>query len=182
MNSPREESEEHPLDPLRSLLDLRDLQQDLQQLEDKWFKQASRLTSHLLSPLHDAAAKGNVPAMARMVLTDGQDVNSRDAVQSTPLHWSSGSGYARAVAWLLDHGADINAVNKLGDTALHKAAWRCHQETVELLCARGADCSVVNRHGSTALDLARDAETAAIIRNHSRQGGEDLSNERASAL
>lgn len=88
--------------------------------QDNWYREASRLSTYLVSPIHDAAAKGNVQGLEELIVNQHQNVDSRDHAQNTPLHYSAGAGYVDAVAWLLAHGADINALNLLGDTPLHR--------------------------------------------------------------
>lgn len=73
-----------------------------------------------MSPIHDAAAKGNIKGLEEFIVNQHQSVDSLDHTKNTPLHYSAGAGHVDAVAWLLDHGANINALNLLGDTALHR--------------------------------------------------------------
>lgn len=80
----------------------------------------------MISPIHDAAAKGNIGGLEEFVTVQGQDVDSRDNAQNTPLHYAAGAGHTESVGWLLDHGAAINAVNLLGDTALHRVRYFSH--------------------------------------------------------
>lgn len=53
------------------------------------------------------------------MVEEKQDVDSRDNVLNTPLHYAAKAGHIEAVEWLLDHGADINALNANDDTPLH---------------------------------------------------------------
>jgi ankyrin repeat protein len=120
-------------------------------------------------PLHDAAAKGDVNELKRLIHNvdeekeEKQDPDERDSAQNTALHWAAGAGRDDAVRFLLDSGCDINAINLLGDTALHRAVWRDQYSTVQLLVHRGIDRSVVNRQGHRAIHLVRNVEIGAFL-------------------
>ena len=49
------------------------------------------------------------------------DINSKNLMGYTPLHFASMNGKALTCGWLLQNGADANAVNKQEDTALDLA-------------------------------------------------------------
>lgn len=94
------------------------------------------MNSCLISPIHDAAAKGNlemlkgkiilsalqrVLTVASELLNDSKvNMDLKDSVDNTPLHWASGAGRTEVVKWLLDNNADINGVNLMGDSSLHR--------------------------------------------------------------
>jgi len=65
------------------------------------------------------------------------DVNAKDDVGETPLHWAAWIGHKEIVELLITAGADVNA--KGDGTPLHHAALRGKKEIVELLIANGAD-------------------------------------------
>lgn len=54
--------------------------------------------------------------------------------------------------------------NKLGDSALHGAAWKGHTEVVRMLLEAGAKTSLRNNEGQTSFDLAKNPETAALLK------------------
>jgi ankyrin repeat protein len=96
--------------------------------QDHWYKQAARLTSYLVSPIHDAAAKGNNKGLEELILTQKEPIDTQDNAQNTPLHYAAAAGHVETVKWLLDNGANINALNLLGDTALHRV--RLHRTSL----------------------------------------------------
>jgi ankyrin repeat protein len=144
------------------------LEDALKELEKNWFQKASLLKTHLVSPFHDAAAKGNTDKIKEFI-ADGRDPNVRDEAKNTPLHWAAGAGHPEAIAYLLSlPNIDLTAQNLLGDTALHRAVWRGQTEAVRLLLEKGIDTQVVNRQGHRAIDLVRDNfDIGLMIQDHS---------------
>ena len=148
------------------------------------------------TPLHHAAAKGNseivrmllrhgktplhrLPNLTRegrhldpspLPLNNGVDVNSRDRVDATPLHYASRNRNLDAVQVLLDQGADINAVNNSDQTPLH-VAFRPKSRpsaavVVQLLLERGADINARDMDHHTPLHQAsfyRDDESIQVL-------------------
>jgi ankyrin repeat protein len=87
-----------------------------------------------ISPLHDAARKGDVGA-AKTLLAAGADLTARDEhLRSTPLAWAAKFGQREMVEFLLRHGAPKSLP---GDpawaTPLAWATRRGHVEIVKLL-------------------------------------------------
>ena len=93
------------------------------------------------------------------------DVNARDEIGNTPLHWAAFNGYNETVAILLDNDADISARDKYDNTALYKAAENGHTETVVTLIERGgADVNAKNyQHLTPLLVAARNGHKETVI-------------------
>eukprot|EP01129_Flabellula_baltica_P009291 TRINITY_DN3768_c0_g2_i2.p1 TRINITY_DN3768_c0_g2~~TRINITY_DN3768_c0_g2_i2.p1 ORF type:complete len:211 (-),score=65.22 TRINITY_DN3768_c0_g2_i2:939-1550(-) len=143
--------------------------QGLKDLEENWFNKASLLTTDLVSPIHDAAAKGNITLLQAM-LDDGYDMNKKDNANNIPLHWAAGAGHTEAVRMLVACGSDLNAQNMLGDTPLHRAAWRGQYEACKLLLEGGTDVSIKNTMGKKAIELVRDnVDVGALIQGFDRE-------------
>eukprot|EP01125_Pyxidicula_operculata_P022305 TRINITY_DN904_c0_g1_i1.p1 TRINITY_DN904_c0_g1~~TRINITY_DN904_c0_g1_i1.p1 ORF type:complete len:114 (+),score=29.66 TRINITY_DN904_c0_g1_i1:91-432(+) len=97
-----------------------ELVSSVKKLEDAWMKKAeSQLKNFLVSPLHDAAAKGNLEKIQELI-SEGVSINEVDSASNTALHWASGAGRLNVVEWLINQEASLNAQNLLGDTALHR--------------------------------------------------------------
>ena len=108
--------------------------------------------------IHEAADEGNIEVV-KQHLADGTDVNEKDDVQMTPLHYA----YTKEIAELLiENGADVNAKDDGGGTPLNAAALSGHKEIVELLIAKGADVNVM-RFDGTPLHLAAAVGNKEII-------------------
>jgi len=66
-------------------------------------------------------------------LANGGEIDARDKLQKTPLHYACEGGYVEAVQCLLESGADAYEVDNCGRTALHYAIY-------------GAQTTVINYH------------------------------------
>jgi len=87
-----------------------------------------------ISPLHEAARKGDVSA-ARKLLEAGADLTARDDhIQSTPLAWAAKFGQLEMVTFLLQHGAPKRVPDDPEwATPLAWAIRRGHEEIARLL-------------------------------------------------
>eukprot|EP01122_Echinamoeba_exundans_P001139 TRINITY_DN11101_c0_g1_i1.p1 TRINITY_DN11101_c0_g1~~TRINITY_DN11101_c0_g1_i1.p1 ORF type:complete len:216 (-),score=42.91 TRINITY_DN11101_c0_g1_i1:27-674(-) len=139
----------------------------LDELQRKWFKEATIANMYLISEIHDAAAKGKVDILKHCIEENHQDVDEQDQAQNTPLHWAASSGKDEAIKYLLEKGANINARNKLGDTALHRAVWRSHLSTVQILLdCPDVDVGILNHQGHMPIDLARDPVIGELVQSY----------------
>jgi hypothetical protein len=110
--------------------------------------------------VHDAALKGDVDTLKRLLAEDPKLVDARDSSGCTPLHWAAREANLDAARVLLEAGADVNARNNEGKTPLHEVlaspystipTWRM----VAFLAGRGADPLIPDADGNTPLRLAR---------------------------
>ncbi|KAJ8680563.1 hypothetical protein QAD02_016350 [Eretmocerus hayati] len=91
-------------------------------------------------------------SMMKLLLESGADVNAKDYLLQTPLHYAS----QETVLLLIDHGADVNVQNIYGETPLHTISRLCvrddarHQKIIALL-ENGADINIENSKGETCL-------------------------------
>ena len=87
-----------------------------------------------ISPLHEAARKGDVPA-AKKLLDTGADLTARDEhLRSTPLAWAAKFGQLEMVKFLLRHGAPKSLPeDPPWATPLAWAIRRGHDEIAKLL-------------------------------------------------
>ncbi|MDP7560466.1 MAG: ankyrin repeat domain-containing protein, partial [Planctomycetota bacterium] len=130
-------------------------------------------TKKELNVLFDASSTGNLEA-AKQAIADGADVNAKNYVKRTPLHFADNKEIAEL---LITKGADVNAKDDWGETPLHTAAARGHKEIVELLINNGADMNVKDEDGETPLDWAirgKQAEIADLLRKHGGKTREEL--------
>eukprot|EP00968_Pinguiococcus_pyrenoidosus_P012483 scaffold1096_cov171-Pinguiococcus_pyrenoidosus.AAC.4 len=106
------------------------------------------------TPLHDAAERGDVGEVRRLV-DEGVDKEARERRYGrTPLCSAARHGHLEVVQALLDRGADKEAADKDGWTPLHCAAENGHVEVVQALLDRGANKEAAKDHGWTPLHIA----------------------------
>ncbi len=66
--------------------------------------------------LHEAVRKGD-NEQVKLLISNGFDVNAKDIMGQTPLHWTRSMDMAKV---LLVSGADVNAKDDSGNTPLHE--------------------------------------------------------------
>ena len=131
--------------------------------------------------IYSATEKGNIEAV-KQHLAAGTDVNTKDKIGFSPLHWAVRKGQKEIVELLIAKGANVNAQNKIGMTALHGAASDSNKEIADLLIAGGANVNGKTNRGRTPLEMAavsmRDAaakkEMHDLLRKHGGKTGEEL--------
>lgn len=106
------------------------------------------------SALLDAAKKGNLIRVQRLVSSD--NINCRDAQgrNSTPLHLAAGYNNVEVAEFLLDHGADVNAQDKGGLIPLHNASSYGHLDIAALLIKFNTVVNATDKWGFTPLHEA----------------------------
>jgi len=108
--------------------------------------------------LVDASRDRDIQRMLEL-LAEGADVDEKDALGYTSLHYALNSASHDVARTLLKAGANIRtAVYKNGRTTLHEAL-RCanHPEIVEALLAKGADPNAKDNAGLTPFHYAASA-------------------------
>ncbi|ELU06725.1 hypothetical protein CAPTEDRAFT_21658 [Capitella teleta] len=124
-------------------------------------------TESVDNPMHEAAKRGNINFMNECI-RNKVSVNGLDKAGSTPLHWATHGGHIECVKMLLAQPrCEINVQNKLGDTPLHHASWKGHSAVVEMLLDQGALTDLKNNEGKTPSAMAKDAKSAALLRQPS---------------
>ena len=106
--------------------------------------------------LFDAVRRGNLAEVERL-LSAGADVEARDELSQTLLHYACWGGHPDVVRMLIERGADVG-VRDDGDgfTPLHQACFWGHADVARLLIDRGADVGARDKHNNTPLDFACD--------------------------
>lgn len=104
------------------------------------------------TPLMQAAMAGHEQAVAFLVTR--VDVNAKDDVGMTALHYACRYNHIGVVALLLDHGADIEAENNFKQRPLSVAASYDRDRILKLLLERAAIVDAADCDGCTALSTA----------------------------
>ena len=94
----------HQLDRVRHFIELQGLHPDTTSRG-----KPTALCYAVLKPHH---------GLMNYVLSKGADINHRDGMGMTPLHYAALGGCAYCLACLINHGARINAENHLGQTPM----------------------------------------------------------------
>lgn len=106
------------------------------------------------SALLDAAKKGNLARVQRLV--SAENINCRDAQgrNSTPLHLAAGYNNFEVAEYLLENGADVNAQDKGGLIPLHNASSYGHLDIAALLIKHSTVVNATDKWGFTPLHEA----------------------------
>lgn len=104
------------------------------------------------SPLHLAAAKGELSAMR--VLIQEVNVDTVDSSGRTPLMYATISNRSRACKFLIKNGADINIRDDVGNSCLIWAACRGCRDSMRELLKLGADVATTDAQGRSAIHWA----------------------------
>jgi ankyrin repeat protein len=107
-------------------------------------------------PLTWAAAYAD-PAIARLLLDKGADINARDRYGRTALIRAAETGCAEVVRLLIDRNAALEEKDKTGETALDKAEKRRYGVTAAILK------EALRTRKSTALKQRRLNENAPKV-------------------
>lgn len=104
--------------------------------------------------LLDAAKKGCLARVQRLVSTE--NINCRDAQgrNSTPLHLAAGYNNFEVAEYLLENGADVNAQDKGGLIPLHNASSYGHLDIAALLIKHNTVVNATDKWGFTPLHEA----------------------------
>lgn len=104
--------------------------------------------------------------MVALLVENGADVNAKNYVGDTAMHWAAACCLDESILVLLRNGADINAVNQLLVTPLQAAIDKngsvCYY-TVELLLKWGANVNDVDRSGWSALCYAINNANIPVV-------------------
>ncbi len=111
------------------------------------------------------ATAENIPAIARLLIEHGDNVNSTDFRGETPLLCAAKIGFYELAKVLLEMNADVNAAIHSGRTPLHAAAYKGAYTVADLLLTFGAYVHAQNINGTTPLMIAsRDGHEEIVAR------------------
>jgi ankyrin repeat protein len=105
-------------------------------------------------------------AICRLLIDKGAQLEAKDSIGCTPLHWAAVQGHVEIVRLLCDRGADVEACTNDGSRPLQTAASNGHISVVkELIEERNAEINARDDYGRTALMYARP-DIASYLVSH----------------
>ena len=118
------------------------------------------------TPLHDAAANGDVDAIRALAKMFSADVVSENNNGNTPLHLAARKGHADAARVLVNElGARVDVTNNNVCSPLQSATLGSHVDVACILVkGLGADVDARGLYGGTALHVAATIGNIEIIR------------------
>nr|DBA23476.1 TPA: hypothetical protein GDO54_014388 [Pyxicephalus adspersus] len=111
---------------------------------------------------HQAAKTNNVDKMTQLK-EQRVNINARNALNRTALHFAVAGCHYQAVSFLLGHKARVDVADKHGLTALHLAAWSADLSVVQMLIKAGASQKVANEDGMNDLHFAAQNDKNDIV-------------------
>ncbi|MEE6458563.1 hypothetical protein FKM82_000346 [Ascaphus truei] len=93
---------------------------------------------------HNAAMKNDVYAMTKFK-EEKVNINARNNLNRTALHFAVAGNHVEALAFLLSHKARVDVADKHGLTALHLAAWSADLRIMQMLIKAGASQNVTSQ-------------------------------------
>jgi ankyrin repeat protein len=112
-------------------------------------------------PLSILEASRQGPDQTAAAIKRGEDLQKRDEIGNTALHWAARSGKTDVMQILLRNGMSIDAANHLGHTPLHLATTAA---AADVLLEAGASTAITDNNGATPLHLAaHDGRTEVSV-------------------
>ncbi|XP_072346780.1 ankyrin repeat and death domain-containing protein 1A-like isoform X7 [Scyliorhinus torazame] len=95
------------------------------------------------------AAKRDDTVMIRWLICNTVNVNAKNMVNRTALHWAVAGGNENAVKLLLEFNANVDIEDKFGMTPALLAAWFGHLKLLQILVNAGAKVTATNWIGQS---------------------------------
>jgi uncharacterized protein len=129
------------------------------------------LTVMLAPEIYEAAVRGDLKEVERLLSLDPTVVNCRDEYGFTPLHGVVGEDHFEMAELFIARGADVNARNDSGVTPLHLAA---NAEMVRILVKNGAELEASENGGGTPLHIMSENPEALDVMQELLESGADV--------
>jgi ankyrin repeat protein len=107
-----------------------------------------------LTPVHKIVLGISNASLDDYLNLSTADIDKKDVMGKTPLHFAAVRGDVDTVSILLQHEADPNVTSDALWTPLHEAAISSNYKTFRPLLMAGADVDALNARGHTALSMA----------------------------
>ena len=114
--------------------------------------------------IHQAALDGQLDQVKRL-LSEGFDIDLKDADGRTPLMYASFNGHKEIIKLLIEKGANVNLGDRYGRTALMMASSGPYSESVRLLLDNYADPNIRDKEEHfTALMYAASEGQMEVVK------------------
>ncbi|KAM4708058.1 ankyrin repeat and death domain-containing protein 1B isoform 2-T2 [Discoglossus pictus] len=111
---------------------------------------------------HDAAKRNDVKTMTELK-EQKVNINARNNLDRSALHFAVAGNNVQAVVYLLSHKARVDFVDKHGLSVLHLAAWSADLHIVQMLIKAGASQKATNEDGMNVLHFAAQKNKNEIV-------------------
>lgn len=111
---------------------------------------------------HQAAKQNDVEKMT-LLQEKKVNINSRNVLDRTALHFAVAGNHHQAVSFLLNHKARVDFADKHGLTVLHLAAWSADLLIVQMLIGAGASQKAITKDGMNVLHFAAQNDKNEIV-------------------
>ncbi|GAB1316489.1 hypothetical protein MFIFM68171_06699 [Madurella fahalii] len=123
------------------------------------------------TPLHDAAATGNLEIIKTLINTGAVVTGVSDTADCAPLQVAAANGHPAAVRLLHEHGADVSQTHSGGLTAIILATENANREMIVLLLDMGASMRCIWEQAKSSLyDIAASSGNVDIAELLVRRG------------
>lgn len=117
----------------------------------------------LISAVKNDYSKVVQELLANLNNSDGFNINSKDKLGLSALHYAIKSKNKCIISLLLDSNADIDIQDINGFTPLIATTEQCNYDIAKLLLARGANVNIKDIYGFTALIVAAKSGSVEIV-------------------
>lgn len=136
-------------------------------VDDAWYRMAT--------PFEKAAADGDIQTMKQLI-SEGQDVNARDAFGDTALHSAAAGGKVKAMKWLVQQGALPMFRGGLIRTPLFWAAFHGHLDACQYLMKQGCRVKDKDLYGDIPLHQAARGNQPDVVELFLKKGADANAN------
>ena len=121
-------------------------------------------SKHSAGEEDDCPAMWEDPAVCRVLIDAGADVNTKNERQESALHYACASGALDVVKMLVEAGAAVRATHEDGDTCLFRAAQKGHTETVRYFVGLPeVEVNHQNNESYTVLHYAAHTDVVEVL-------------------
>ena len=111
------------------------------------------------------ASFSGLDIIVQLLLGEGAEVDSQDALGRTSLSWAAQEGHEAIVKLLIEAGAELDSKDRInGHAPLYVATVSGHETIVKLLLEAGANANSTNHHGQRSLFRALDHDNETIMK------------------